>query len=834
MTTATATTGKSTAKATGRTPRRKPEPAPPANGRARGKHAPNLVIVESPTKARTVKNILGDDYDVIASVGHVRDLPPYGYGVEDIESLNFRPKYVVVKDKRRGVDKNEVVADIARAAKAASRIFIATDPDREGEAIAWHIKEAAGIPDEKSTRVVFHEITKPAIEAAFAEAMGEQVATNADGHQRKAPGKIDMDLVDAQQARRVLDRLIGFPLTWFVQKKVSRGASAGRVQSVALGLIVNREKQIRDFRPVEYWTVHAGLAKQARAFEAELTKFAGAVKGTKLKPTFTNAGPAIPSEMAANELVAKLRRSQFRVASVARGEKKRSPAPPFTTSTFQQAAVNRLGMSAARAMSIAQELYEGVNGQAGLITYMRTDSLNISPGARLQARDFAAHTWGSDFIPAKERVYVTRSRGAQEAHEAIRPTNPSATPDSVRRTLNNDQLRVYTLIWQRFMASQMSDARYATVTIDIEATEGSTTHGTFRASSSTLTFEGHLKVYGADAAEPAAEDDEEDGLQGSLPDLAEGDVLEQRSVDGRRHQTEPPPRYTEATLVKALEEEGIGRPSTYATIVQTVLKRDYVEKQGRQLVPQELGFIVHDLLEQHMKKYVDVPFTGEMERELDEVAQGQREYDEVLNQFWPEFKRELDQAGGAAEKQQEVTSIRCNVCDQANLVIKWGRNGKFFACPRYPECTNSLPMGPDGEPVFAAAPQEIAYRCPKDGGGLVQKSGPYGQYVDCVNREKGTCDFRGGVPVGVACPEEPETGQLVQKQTKRGIFYGCWNYPNCSYTTNSLEPGKMSPARPLPEREEANKKLLERSARGKAAFAKRKTNATATRARKAS
>lgn len=792
------------------------------------------MVVESPTKARTVKNILGDDYEVIASVGHVRDLPPYGYGVESVEKMDFTPKYVVVKDARRGVNKSEVVAEIAAAAKAAERVFLSTDPDREGEAIAWHIKEAAGIPDEKATRVVFHEITKPAIEAAFAEAMGQHVAASAD-HHRKAPGRIDMDLVDAQQARRVLDRLIGFPLTWFVQKKVSRGASAGRVQSVALGLIVNREKEIQDFRPVEYWTIHAGLAKQGRAFDAELTKFAEAAKGAKLKPAFTSAGPAIPSEAAANELLVKLRRSQFQVASVTKGEKKRSPAPPFTTSTFQQAAVNRLGMSAARAMGIAQELYEGIGGQAGLITYMRTDSFNISPIAWLQARDFAARTWGSEYIPAKERVYVTRSRGAQEAHEAIRPTNPSAMPESLRRTLNNDQLRVYTLIWQRFMASQMSDARYATVTVDIEAREGTAAHATFRASSSTLTFEGHLKVYGTDAGEQSADDEDEDGLQGSLPELAAGETLEQRSVDGRRHQTEPPPRYTEATLVKALEEEGIGRPSTYATIVQTVLKRDYVEKQGRQLVPQELGFIVHDLLEQHMKKYVDVPFTGEMERELDEVAQGERKYEEVLEEFWPEFKRALDGAEDTAEKQQEVTDILCNVCQQTNLVIKWGRNGKFFACPRYPECSNSLPMGADGKPVFAAAPQEIAYRCPKDGGALVQKSGPYGQYVDCVNREKGTCDFRGGVPVGVACPEEPETGQLVQKQTKRGIFYGCWNYPNCSYTTNSLEPGKMAPARPQDEREAANKKLLERSARGKAAFAKRKANAaTSTRARKAS
>jgi len=789
------------------------------------------VVVESPTKARTVKNILGDDYDVIASVGHVRDLPPYGYGVESVENLDFRPKYVVVKDKRRGVDKTEVVADIARAAKKATRVFLSTDPDREGEAIAWHIKEAAEIPDDKVTRVVFHEITKPAIEAAFAEATGQQVDMGAD-HHRKAPGKIDMDLVDAQQARRVLDRLIGFPLTWFVQKKVSRGASAGRVQSVALGLIVKREKEIMDFKSVEYWSIHAGLEKANRAFEAELSTFPEVVKGASMKPPFRAAGPAIPSEAEATRLAETFRRSQFAVASVTKGEKKRSPAPPFTTSTFQQAAVNRLGMSAARAMGIAQELYEGVGGQ-GLITYMRTDSVNISPIARAQAREWAARTWGKDFVPEKERVYATRSKGAQEAHEAIRPTDPAATPESIRRGLSAEQFRVYQLIWQRFVASQLADARYATTAVEIEAREAGQLRGTFKANSSTLIFEGHLKAYGADINDQA--DDEEEGGAGTIPELTQGETLAQRAIDPRRHQTEPPPRFTEATLVRALEEEGIGRPSTYATIVQTVLKRDYVQKQGRQLVPQELGFIVHDLLEQYMKKYVDLPFTGEMEKELDEVAAGDRKYETVLKEFWPEFKGQLDGADTAAEKQQEETAIRCNVCDQANLVIKWGRNGKFFACPRYPECSNSLPMGPDGEPMLVAAPQETSFTCPKDGGALVQKTGPYGQYVDCVNREKGTCDFRGGVPVGIACPEEPETGQLVQKQTKRGIFYGCWNYPYCSYTTNSLDDGKMSPVRPLPEREEANKKLLERSARGKAAFAKRKSNAgAATRARKAS
>jgi DNA topoisomerase-1 len=351
--------------------------------------------------------------------------------------------------------------------------------------------------------------------------------------------------------------------------------------------------------------------------------------------------------------------------------------------------------------------------------------------------------------------------------------------------------------------------------------------GTFAASARTLQFEGHLKVYGADAAEA---DENGEPVVDSLPELSAGDVLERRNVDAKRHETEPPPRYTEASLVRALEELGIGRPSTYASIVQTVLKREYVRKEGKQLVPQELGFIVHDLLERYMRKYVDVPFTGEMEEELDEVASGEREWMDVLREFWPEFKEELERAETEAEKVQEETDIRCEGCGQANLVIKWGRNGKFFGCPRYPECQFTLPMGPDGKPVRVGPPEALEYRCPKDGGRLLKKSGRFGAYVECENRQAGTCDFRSGVPVGVPCPEEPETGQLVEKTSRRGTFYACWNYPNCSYTTNSLDPEKMTPARPLEIREEANRKLQERSARGKAAFAKRRANAAARKA----
>jgi DNA topoisomerase I len=773
-----------------------------SSSNGRGKSAPNLVIVESPAKARTVANILGDEYTVIASVGHVRDLPAYGYGVEDFET--FKPKYVVVKDKKRGVDKTTVIEEIAKAAKKAERVYLSTDPDREGEAISWHIKEAAGIPDDKTRRVVFHEITKPAIEEAF-----------------QHPGSLDMHLVDAQQTRRVLDRLIGFPLTWFVQGKVSRSASAGRVQSVALRLIVEREREISKFVPQEYWTIHALLAKGDSSFTADLVRLPG-----------QRSKPSIGSEAAANGLIESFRRSDFTVNSVKKGTRANSPAPPFTTSTFQQAASNRLGIGAQRAMSVAQDLYEGVNipgqGPTGLITYMRTDSLNIAPGAQDEARRFIHGRWGSDYVPDKKRFYRTRSRGAQEAHEAIRPTNPSRTPETLRGVLDGQSLRVYTLIWQRFMASQMADARYTTVSVEIDAKEGGEQRGVFRVGAQHLVFAGHMAAYGRDVNDRQADEDDED-TDKALPEMSEGERLAQRNVEGKQHFTEPPPRFTEASLVKLLEELGIGRPSTYATIVQTVQKREYVKKEGRALVPQELGFLVNDMLVKHLDRYVAPEFTSKMEDQLDQIAENKAEYLPVVRDFWTEFEEEIAKAKGEAEKQQEETDILCNMCQQTNMVIKWGRNGKFFACPRYPECTNSLPMGPKGEPVFVAPPTETEYACPKCGSATVRKTGPYGPYIDCVQRDDKKCDFRSGVPVGVECPEEPGRGQLVEKTTKRGIFYGCWNYPHCSYTTPTLEPGKMTPARAPAEREAANQKLLERSARGKAAFASRKAKAAATR-----
>ncbi len=775
-----------------------------AAGSSRGRGGKDLVIVESPAKARTIEGILGDEYRVIASVGHVRDLPSYGYGV-DVKGGSFEPKYEVLKDKR------DVVKQIKDAAGKAERIFLSTDPDREGEAISWHILEAAKIPAEKTQRVVFHEITKPAIEAAF-----------------QHPGELNRELIEAQETRRVLDRLIGYPLSWFVQGKVARSASAGRVQSVALRLIVEREREIEAFTPQEYWSIHARVAKDGEEFGAKLTRLPGVRKLDEKRD--------LPDEATANALLDSLRRSDFSVKSVKKGERKRRPAPPFTTSSYQQAANNRLGLGAQRAMALAQQLYEGVNipgqGPVGLITYMRTDSLSISPVARREARGYAQGRWGDEYVPEKERVYRSRARGAQEAHEAIRPTSINRTPESLSTVLNRDQLRAYTLIWQRFMASQLADARYATVAVDIEAREAGELRGAFRSNAQRLVFAGHLAALGIDATEESASaprNADAPETVAALPELAEGDALERRSVDGEQHFTEPPPRFTEASLVKALEEEGIGRPSTYASIVQTVLGRAYVVREGRALVPQELGFAVNDLLVQHMDRYVAVPFTNELEEELDEIASGERDYGEVVRGFWEPFNTALETAKKDARKQVEETDIVCSKCNDRKMVVRWSRNGKFLGCSGYPECKNAMPLTEEGDPQPLPEPQATDWKCPRCGAATELKHGPYGEYLDCVKRESKDCDFRAGKPVGVACPEEPETGQLVAKRARRGVFYGCWNYPDCTYTTNSTEPDKLSPVRTAEEREAAAEKAKARATKGRG-----RGRRTSTRRRRAS
>ena len=754
--------------------------------------AKNLVIVESPAKARTISNFLGDEYTVIASVGHVRDLVSFGYGV-DVKSGNFEPNYTVDKDKI------EIVTEIKDAAKEAETVFLSTDPDREGEAISWHIVDAAEIPQEKTKRVVFHEITQPAIEEAFAH-----------------PGDINRNLVEAQETRRVIDRLIGYPLSWLVQEKILRSGSAGRVQSVALRLIVEREREITGFEAQEYWSIHGLFTTvNGESFTAKLHALPGKKRLDK---------NTIPNEDKAQELIEIFKNSQFEVATVTEGNRKRKPPPPFTTSSFQQAANNRYGMNAANAMRVAQSLYEGVDipgqGQVGLITYMRTDSTNVSSAACKTARENVTTTWGKDFIPTKPRTYSRKSKGAQEAHEAIRPTNPLLTPESLTSILNPNELRIYTLIWQRFLASQMSEAQYGTMRVDINAVDGTESKGTFRVSSSKLTFPGYLAIYDAkvgDTDEREKDDNEKDDdatPQVALPNLKQGNQVNASSVDGKQHFTEPPPRYTDASLVKKLEEEGIGRPSTYAATIQTVLNRDYAERQARSLVPTENGFIVNDFLVEYMNRYVAIPFTSELEGRLDGIANGEHQYSDVVRSVWEPFFDDYNSAKENAPKQQKITDIPCEECENGLYVVRRSRHGEFLGCSNYPECKSLRPLTEEGEPATPEEPEASHYICPRCAKGTIIKTGPYGQYLECDGRAAKDCDFRTGIPEDISCPEcdeEDKNGQLVERSSRRGTFYACWNYPDCTYNTNSIEPANIKEARPPEEREAARKKAIERT-----------------------
>jgi DNA topoisomerase-1 len=584
----------------------------------------SLVVVESPAKARTISRILGSDYDVRASIGHVRDLPERDLGVD--VGNGFAPKYVVPKEKSR------TIKEIKDAAKKASSIYLATDPDREGEAIAWHLLEAAGIVD--ADRVVFHEITPEAVQDAF-----------------RHPRSIDMNLVDAQQARRVLDRLVGYRLSPFLWRKVRKGLSAGRVQSVAVRLVAEREREILNFKPQEFWTIEATLEKERvpPAFRAKLSGVVG--KKDKLE---------IPNETESERLVAALRSSTYAAEKVQTKAQTRRPAAPFITSTLQQEASRRLGFTTKKTMVVAQALYEGISvdgeGEVGLITYMRTDSTNIAASALAEAREFIAQKYGKDFLPASARAHTKKVKGAQEAHEAIRPTSVRREPDAIRRSLNNDQYRLYNLIWQRMVASQMADALFDQTTADVHATPSSGAAAyLLKATNTQLRFAGYRQVY----IEGRDDDEEEDLGTNPLPELAAGDALKLNKLDPKQNFTEPPTRFTEASLIKALEEKGIGRPSTYAPTMSTIQDRGYVEKDGRFLKPSELGFVVNDLLVDHFPDFVDAGFTAQMEDELDDVAEGDRKWQPVVEQFYTPLEKRLEVAVKEAPKQVQETDEVC-------------------------------------------------------------------------------------------------------------------------------------------------------------------------------
>ena len=672
-----------------------------------------LVIVESPAKARTVGRILGRGFVVKASIGHVRDLLKSQLAV-DIEN-DFKPTYRVPKEKQA------VVRELREAVKEAAEVYLATDPDREGEAIAWHLTEVANIPASKLRRVVFHEITEPAIQEAFAHPRG-----------------IDMQLVNAQQARRILDRLVGYKLSPLLWEKVRGRLSAGRVQSVALRLIVEREREIQAFVPEEYWTIAVELSKldEDRTFRARLVRYLG-------------AEPELKNEEQVRPLVAELEDALYVVVSVKKGERRRRPAAPFTTSTMQQEASRRLGFTARRTMAVAQQLYEGLplgeEGSVGLITYMRTDSTNISPLAQEEARRFIAQTYGEQLLPPEPPVYKTRARIAQEAHEAIRPTSVFRTPESVKPYLDRDQYRLYELIWKRFVASQMAPAILDTMTVEIVAVPRSRMANgeiplealenpryLFRATGSAIRFPGFLVVYEETREEDVRPEEDEEG-GGLLPPLEPNERLRLWQVLPEQHFTQPPPRYTEASLIKALEEYGIGRPSTYAPIISTLFQRGYVERVDKRLVPTPLGITVTDLLVQHFPDIMDVNFTARMEEDLDRIAAGEVDWVEVLRGFYGPFEQRLQAALAGIQKiplDHEILDEQCPECG-APLQIRYGRFGKFVGCTRFPECRYTRPF---------------------------------------YNK------------LGVPCPQCG--GELLEKKSRRGrTFYGCSNWPTCNFTT---------------------------------------------------
>jgi len=721
-----------------------------------------LVVVESPAKAKTIKKYLGRGYDVKASVGHVKDLPKSKIGV-DVEK-GFTPEYDIIKGKAK------VLSEIKRAARTAERVFLATDPDREGEAIAWHIAEEIGADasgtDGRVRRVLFNEITKNAIQKAIA-----------------APIDLDRKKFDSQQARRILDRLVGYQISPILWKKVRRGLSAGRVQSVAVRLIVEREREIEAFVPVEYWTLEAELAaKLPPEFRAKLSKVDG--QKADLKDGATT-----------HALVKDLDGATYVVATVDKKERRRNAPPPFTTAKLQQEAANRLGFTAKKTMTLAQKLYEGIElgdeGAVGLITYMRTDSVRLSTEAVDAARAFIAERYGKDHLPEQPNVYKTKAKAAQEAHEAVRPTSLEWTPERVAPFFDQmnerDMYRLYELIWNRFVACQMVPAVYDQTTADITAARA-----TFRATGSVLKFPGYLAVYGAKPPEEEAGAEEEKTENGDaekkneerqLPPLEAGMTLDLRRLIPEQHFTQPPPRFNESSLVKELEQRGIGRPSTYAAILENIQEKQYVEKVERNFKPTHLGIVVTDELVKSFPREMDLGFTAGMEERLDEVEEGNARWQEVLSDFYDKFKEDLAKAEENMRdvKRQEIaTEHTCEKCGKP-MVIKWGRMGEFLACSGYPDCRNTMNFRREEGKIVPEKEEDVPVedKCPTCGADMVMKRGRFGKFLACTRYPE--CKGTKPVSIGVACPKGCG-GYITEKRSRRGkTFYGCSSYPNCDF-----------------------------------------------------
>ena len=708
--------------------------------------AKTLVIVESPAKAKTIEKFLGDGFKVVASYGHVRALPSRRGSVD--VAHDFEPKYEILPKSKAHLE------TILKESRGCDELILATDPDREGEAIAWHLLQALNIPEEGARpvvrRVAFHEITKGAITRAMQE-----------------PRDISHPLVDAQQARSILDYLVGFNLSPFLWKKIRYGLSAGRVQSVALRLICEREKEIQAFKAQEYWTIEAHLGGKGKS---EFSAMLYALDGKKLDKF------AIANQEQAESLAAEMEKQPFQVAAVSAKEKKRNPAPPFTTSTLQQEASRKLGFLAGKTMSVAQKLYEGVNigsGPVGLITYMRTDSVALSQDALKEARTVITGNFGKEYALAAPRVFKSRAKNAQEAHEAIRPTSFANLPSKVKAHLTPDQFKLYDLIWRRALASQMAAALLDITTADILCGE----RFTLRATGQVVRFPGFMKVY-IEERDDSAED--EDGKK--LPPLETGEALDCSSVEPAQHFTQPPPRFTEATLVKTLEENGIGRPSTYAPIMNTLVTRQYARLEKRTFFPEDLGMVVSDLLTKHFFKYVDYEFTASMEEELDEVSRGEKGWRPVLAEFWEPFISLLKQKEVEVSK-QEVTSVDTDrVCPEcgSKLVIKLGRSGRFFACSGFPACHFTESLAPSGEPQEVETSEE---KCDKCGAPMLIKTGRYGTFLACSAYPawKNIQPINKPRAIGVVCPQCHE-GTMQEKKSRYGkIFYSCSRYPDCKF-----------------------------------------------------
>ncbi|MBE6538442.1 MAG: type I DNA topoisomerase [Ruminococcaceae bacterium] len=708
----------------------------------------NLVIVESPSKANTIKGYLGSNYKVIASKGHVRDLPKSSLGV-DIEN-GFEAHYINIRGK------GDLIKSIKKEAKNAGKVFLATDPDREGEAISWHLANALGIPVEQTRRVTFNEITKSAIKAAI-----------------KNPRQVDMNLVNAQQTRRILDRIVGYKLSPLLWKSIKSGLSAGRVQSVATRIIVEREEEIKAFVPSEYWTIEVLLSNGDRAVTA---RFIGDKKGNiKLQ-----------NEEQTNKVLSALGNGEFKVESVKTSVRRKAPQPPFTTSTMQQEASKKLGFQSARIMKVAQELYEGVNigsengGIQGLITYMRTDSLRVSAEAAEAAKSYISERFGNKYYPKTARVYKTRS-GAQDAHEAIRPSSVAIEPQKIKKYLSPDQFKLYKLIWERFVASQMESAELNTVVADFTAGGY-----IFRSSGYTVTFPGYMAMYEESEEEKKHNDGGEEMQNLRLPTINDGESFKADKIDPAKHFTEPPARYNEASLIKFLEEKGIGRPSTYTPIITTILARNYVVRDGKALVPTPLGEVTTKLMKDKFPDIVDYKFTANMEDDLDGIEKGESDMQKILSDFYEDFSNELEKAEVTIEKDSyelpsEETDIICDKCGR-KMVIKSGKFGKFAACPGYPKCRNTKPLVEKEEVKEEKKVVVADFKCEKCGADMVLRNGRYGSFYACSRYPE--CNFtkQKTKELDVACPKCG--GKILTKYGRnRTVFYSCENYPKCDFSS---------------------------------------------------